>query len=186
MRRGLERIGVAGQIVVFVAVSLLAASAQSRNRIEDIELHLEAIEAPGSPTPREEPRLTQANPDSERRDNSVSEEDVEILAGATRLLADESGWNRSDDRECDDDEATDKRSLFCALQKASIEVLGEYDHRRVALQEVRFAIQDVTGGREFAHRLMDFNNLAETTLADIHDVLRISTERVEARLESNQ
>ena len=135
---------------------------------------------------RLEPRLTPTSSGFERRDNSVSEEDVEILAGATRLLVDESGWNRSDDRNCDDDEATGKRSLFCALQKASIEVLGEYNHRRVALQEVRFAIEDVTDGREFAHRLMGFNNLPETTLVDIHDVLRISTERVEARLESTQ
>ena len=142
--------------------------------------------ASGPPTAKEEPRLTPTSPDFERRDNSVSAEDVEILAAATRLLMDESGWNRSDDRECADDERTGKRSLFCALQKASIGVLGEYDHRRVALQEVRFAIEEVTGGREFAHRLMGFNNMPETTLADIHDVLRISTERVEERLESTQ
>ena len=140
----------------------------------------------GPPTAKEEPRLTPTSSDLERRDDSVSEEDVEILEGATRLLVDESGWNRSDDRKCDDDEETGKRSLFCALQEASIEVLGEYNHRRVALQEVRFAIEDVADGREFAHRLMGFNNLPETTLADIHDVLRISTERVVARLESTQ
>jgi hypothetical protein len=46
-----------------------------------------------------------------------------------------------DDRVCDDDEASGTRSLFCALQKADREILGEYQHRNVALQEVRFAIQ---------------------------------------------
>ena len=34
-------------------------------------------------------------------------------------------WNRHDDRVCDDDEAGGKRSLFCALQKADREILGD-------------------------------------------------------------
>ena len=48
----------------------------------------------------------------------------------------------------DDDEASGKRSLFCALQKADREILGEYQHRNVALQEVRFVIQDATRDRQ--------------------------------------
>ena len=68
------------------------------------------------------------------------------------------------------------------MQKASIEVLGQYDHRRVALQEVRFAIEEVSGGREFEHRLMDFNNLPETTLEDVRRVLAIARSRVAERL----
>jgi hypothetical protein len=91
-------------------------------------------------------------------------------------------WNRNDDRVCNDDEATGKRSLFCALQKACIEVLGSYDHRRVALQEVRFAVEDATRGRDFEHRLMEFNNLPETQLVDIRRVLQVATERVKSRL----
>jgi len=63
-----------------------------------------------------------------------------------------------------------------------METLGEYNHRRVAMQEVRFAIEDVSEGREFQHRLMDFNNLSSTTFSDIHKVLQIATERVESRL----
>jgi hypothetical protein len=76
-----------------------------------------------------------------------------ILVRADALLRDESAWNRQDDRECQDDEAAGMRSLFCALQKACIEVLGTYDHRRVALQEVRFTVEDATRGRNFEHRL---------------------------------
>jgi hypothetical protein len=72
--------------------------------------------------------------------------------------------------------------LFCALQAASIEVLGQYDHRRVALQEVRFAIERVSGGREFEHRLMDFNNLPGTTFDDIKKVLTMARENVASRL----
>jgi hypothetical protein len=75
-------------------------------------------------------------------------------------------------------------SLFCALHKSSVEVLGTYDHRRAALQEVRFSIEAVTKGREFEHRLMDFNNLPETTLADVQRVLDMAVDKVQERLNS--
>jgi hypothetical protein len=119
-------------------------------------------------------------PAYEDRDQPVSLKDVEILDKANALLADESDWNRKDTKECLPDAQT--LSLFCALQKASIEALGSYGHRRVALQEVRFAIEDVSGGREFEHRLMDFNNLPETTFSDIKKVLAIARAKVAARL----
>ena len=118
----------------------------------------------------------------ETRDRPVTVDDVRILVRTSELLAQESAWNRNDDRQCMDDEASGRRSLFCALQAASIEVLGRYDHRRVALQEVRFAIQEATQGREFEHRLMEFNNLPETSLVDVQAVLKVARERVEARL----
>ena len=118
----------------------------------------------------------------EKRDLPVSAQDLQILGRADQLLGAESSWNRADDRECKDDEASGKRSLFCALQAASIEVLGHYEHRRAALQEVRFAIQQVTQGREFEHRLRDFNNLPQTTLSDVHKVLQMARDRVAVRL----
>ena len=120
----------------------------------------------------------------ERRDQPVTPDDVRILTKAAELLKDESAWNRADDRECTDDEATGKRSLFCALQKACIEVLGKYDHRSVALQEVRFAVEDATRGRDFEHRLRDFNNLPTTRLADIQAVLKVAIDRVRSRLKT--
>lgn len=118
----------------------------------------------------------------ERHDQPVTQDDLRILVKAKELLQDASVWNRKDDRECADDEASGKRSLFCALQRACIDVLGAYDHRRVALQEVRFAVEEATRGRELEHRLRDFNNLPTTRLEDIQRVLRVATERVESRL----
>lgn len=124
----------------------------------------------------------------EVRDLPVTVQDLHTLERAAALLGSESAWNRNDDRRCADDEATDKRSLFCALQRASADVYGAHDpnriadHRRVALQEVRFAVEDATRGRELNHRLMDFNNLPETTLADVQRVLAQATARVRARL----
>ena len=133
------------------------------------------------PTP---PQITPSSPQFEQPDQPVTADDLRILEKAQDLLKDESTWNRQDDRECKDDEASGKRSLFCALQKACIDVLGRYDHRRVALQEVRFAVEDATRGRQFDHRLRDFNNLLETRLVDIKKVLRVATERVKARLKA--
>ena len=120
------------------------------------------------------------------RPKPVTTDDLRILEKADALLKDESRWNRNDDRACDDDRATGRFSLFCALETACTEVLGEYDHRRAALQEVRFVIEEVTRGREFEHRLMDFNNLPETRFDDVKRVLRTSAQRVAARLKPPQ
>ena len=121
-------------------------------------------------------------PAYEDRDQPVSVNDLEILDRANALLASESDWNRRDTRECPPD--AQSLSLFCALQKASIEVLGTYDHRRAALQEVRFAVEDATRGREFEHRLMDFNNLPETTFGDIKAILAAARAKVASQLEA--
>ena len=118
----------------------------------------------------------------EDRTPAVSGQDLAILRRAKELLPDEAHWNRHDDRNCPPEATT--YSLFCALHKASFEVLGAYDHRRAALQEVRFSIEAVTKGREFEHRLMDFNNLPETNLADVQRVLDMAVEKVQARLHS--
>jgi hypothetical protein len=126
------------------------------------------------------PHFQETSAALEARDRDATSEDVEILERAAEILSSPAAWDRQDDRTCDP-EAT-RWSLFCALQKASIEVLGEYQHRRVALQEVRFAIEDVTGGREFEHRLMDFNNLHATTFEDVHQVLSLARDRVTRRL----
>lgn len=128
----------------------------------------------------------------EVRDLPVTVQDLQTLERAAALLASESAWNRNDDRQCADDEEIDKRSLFCALQRASADVYGSHDpykvadHRRVALQEVRFAVEEATRGRELNHRLMDFNNLPDTTLADIQRVLAQATARVQARLSKSR
>ena len=124
----------------------------------------------------------------EVRDLPVTRQDLETLERAAALLGSESAWNRNDDRRCADDEAMDKRSLYCALERASADAYGSHDphvladHRRVALQEVRFAVEEATRGRELSHRLMDFNNLPETTLADVQRVLAQATARIKARL----
>ena len=129
-------------------------------------------------------RLSKTSEELERRDQPVTDEDLRILVRANEILSSPAVWNRHDTRECHDADKT--WSLFCALEKASREVLKEYRHREVALQEVRFAIEDVTDGREFEHRLMDYNNLPDTKLADVKRVLTIATHRVRVRLDSQK
>ena len=122
----------------------------------------------------------------ERRNQPVTVEDLRILEKADALLKDESAWNRRDDRRCEDDRATGRWSLSCALDVACIEVLGQYDHTRAALQEVRFVVEEVTAGRQFEGRLMGFNNLPETRFDDIKRVLRVARERVQERLAKSE
>jgi hypothetical protein len=121
-------------------------------------------------------------PAYERRDQRVTKDDLLVLRAADRLLGDESRWNRHDTRVCP--RAARTWSLFCALEAASLEVLGEYDHRRAALQEVRFVIDDLIEDKAKlgGHRLMGFNNLPTTRFADIKRVLKTAAEAVAAKL----
>ena len=114
------------------------------------------------------------------RSRPVDALDLAVLDGALSRLDDDARWDRNDDRECATEDET--VSLYCALYFASLEYLGRYEHRRTAMQEVRFAIEDATDGREFEHRLMDFNNLPDTSLADVRGVIRTARDRVAARL----
>jgi hypothetical protein len=117
---------------------------------------------------------------NEDRTQPVTFEDLAILDRASELLSDARRWNRNDTRQCPKDAPT--VSLFCALQQATIEVLGSYDHRRVALQEVRFAVDEALNGREVEHRLTDFNNLPETTIEQVRKVIADARSRVVSRM----
>jgi hypothetical protein len=121
----------------------------------------------------------QAILDSRKR--PVDGQDISILTSANLQLTDPLFWDRADDRKCRTEDET--VSLYCALYFGSINTIGEFQHRRTALQEVRFAIEDATGGRDFEHRLMDFNNLPKTSFDDIKGVLKTAAERVQDRLD---
>ena len=86
--------------------------------------------------------FSQSSDELERRDQPATEEDLQILKRADEILSSPAVWNRHDTRACKPEDKT--WSLFCAMDKASLDVLGEYHHREVALQEVRFAVEDVT------------------------------------------
>jgi hypothetical protein len=101
--------------------------------------------------------------------------DVQILKRANDILSSESVWSKEDDRKCQDDIDSNKYSLFCALYKASIDIVGEYDHRKPALQQVRWIIDNQFKERLAGHRLMDFNNHSNTNFNEIKELLQEST-----------
>jgi hypothetical protein len=104
--------------------------------------------------------------------------DLEILQKADSILSDKKKWNKLDDRECDDDIANEKYSLFCSLYKASIDITGEYKHRRSSMQLVRFTLEKYENGRVINHRLMDWNNHPDTTFEEIKKVLKESINEI--------
>jgi len=109
-------------------------------------------------------------------------DDILILQTAKGLLSDESKWAHHDDQRCDLEATT--WTLFCALQKASNDVLGEFQLRRPALEEVRGVVEEVAG-QTLDRRLIDFNNLPSTSFEDVHRALDISIQRVQARLDAS-
>lgn len=118
-------------------------------------------------------------PDYEKRDIAVTNVDLDILIRADELLSTENLWEKGAVSRCGD---SNKLSLYCALEKASINVTGKYVHRQPALQEVRFVIDDHYRNRWEKHRLIDFNANQATTFSDIKDVLKKAMKSVENKL----
>jgi hypothetical protein len=118
------------------------------------------------------------------QERPATPEDLRILDRADQILSDATKWDRADDRVCEPADRT--WSLFCALQQATTEVIAQYDHDdrmgQAALREVRLVIEDLPGGRQFQHRLMDFNNLSTTRFEDIKMVLHRARDRVATQL----
>lgn len=118
--------------------------------------------------------------DSEARP-PVTKADVQIVQRAREILNSPDKWNRADTRKC----ATDAKtfSLYCALEQATNEISGKFEHRGAAMQEARFVIDDIAPNHNsYHHRLMDYNNDPTTTFADAQKFFRLLEERIKARL----
>jgi len=126
----------------------------------------------------------QSGDDSQSRP-PVSKSDVEIVKRARQILDSSEKWNRADNRSCPDSEA--KFSLYCALEKATFEVTGDFAHRGAAMQEARFVIDDdLAPKNNYGHRLMDYNNDPHTTFADVQRFFDLLQGRIEGRLEDQE
>ncbi len=112
----------------------------------------------------------------------VTAVDLRIVQRARKILDSPGKWNRADTRVCPEGAAT--FSLYCALEKATKEVTGGFEHRGATMQEARFAIEQLVPdwGRRYRHRLMDYNNDAKTTFADIQRVLQLTQDHIAQRL----
>jgi len=122
-------------------------------------------------------------PDYEKRDIRVSQIDLDILNKANQLLSDERTWKKGHPSDCT---KTEKLDLYCALEKASLDVTGKYVHRQPALQEVRFVIDDNYKNRWNKHRLIDFNSHKDTIFDDIKSVLNMAISTVRMKITHNK
>jgi hypothetical protein len=125
-------------------------------------------------------QATAAPDDSEVRP-PVTKADLQIVKRARKILDSPEKWNRADNRVCPADAKT--FSLYCALEKATDEVTGNFEHRGAAMQEARFVIDDIAPNHNnYQHRLMGYNNDPTTTFADIQKVFRLMEARITKRL----
>ena len=127
---------------------------------------------------RERRRQGTRLPELENKYQPETNEDLLILQRTIEILSDKSKWNSNDDGICIAEDTT--WSLYCALHKASIEIVGEFQHSRVALIEVRRMIHKLMKGEKIEDILMDFNNTRELT--DIQKVLNGAMEQLKKRL----
>ena len=97
-----------------------------------------------------------------------NELDRRIIQRADSLFTSEAMWNRADNRKCPEGAKT--LSIYCACEKATVEVTGGFHHRRPALELVRIIVEQRSQGKPYSHRLMDYNNDPATTLADVHSL----------------
>jgi len=102
--------------------------------------------------------------------------DRAIIERAAKILSDERVWDRADDRQCAPDDKT--WSIYCAMERATREVTGGFHHRRPALEAVRQIVDARSAGRNYSHRLMDYNNDKTTTLADVQSLFRDALARL--------
>lgn len=116
----------------------------------------------------------------ENRTRVADRKDLEIVRRAAVIMRDTDMWNRKDDRDC---ERRDKGiSLFCSLVDASRAATGIYVHRRTVIQEVRYAVEEASVGKDYEHRLRDFNNDPDFTREDMIAVLKVAEDRLSQRL----
>ena len=105
-----------------------------------------------------------------------SEVDREIVQRAAALLSSTTTWNREDTRECAPTATT--WSIYCALERATIEKAGAFHHRRPALEVVRTIVDERTTGRPYRHRLMEYNNDPSTRLQDVQSLFAEALRRI--------
>jgi hypothetical protein len=106
-------------------------------------------------------------------------DDLTIISRAIALIPNTEVWNKEDNRQCPPGQT--KISLFCAMMQATTEISGGVHYRQPAMQAVREVLNEVGGNRVKLHRIMDYNNHPDTTLEEIHALLRRAEAKLKAR-----
>lgn len=104
--------------------------------------------------------------------------DRDIIRRASAMLSSMETWNRVDNRRCPG-RAT-AWSVYCALDRAAVEVACGTHHRRPAMEAVRVIVDERSADRNYEHRLMGYNNDSTTTLADVRSLFAEALRRLNA------
>jgi len=105
-----------------------------------------------------------------------NELDREILQHAAAIITSDAVWNRADNRKCPPTATT--WSIYCAEERASIEVTGGFHHRRPAMELVRQIVDERTKRKTYQHRLMGYNNDSTTRLEDVRSLFAEAMSRI--------
>ena len=108
--------------------------------------------------------------------------DLKIVQKADAILSDSSKWNKADDQQCKDDINTERYSLFCALYKASIDITGEYIHRRPGVEMVKLSVNKYGQRRAVTDKIIGWNNHSDTTFEELKKVLKESLDEIKNQL----
>src|SRR5438045_2712475 len=103
--------------------------------------------------------------------------DQKIVREAAAILSTEPAWNRSGNRKCPTSATT--WSIYCALDKATLDVTGGFHHRLPALKVVREIVDERTATRNYHHRPMDYNHDPATRLDDVQSLFKEAVIRME-------
>jgi len=106
--------------------------------------------------------------------------DLKILEKTDALLSDSSKWNKNTNQECD--VADNKYSLFCALNLASVETLGEYSSSRPSIKIVELKIKKYENRRVVRFGIIDWNDHPDTTFEELKQVLKEAIDEVKKQL----
>ena len=102
--------------------------------------------------------------------------DRDILRRAATTISSDAVWNRADSRKCPATATT--WSIYCAVERAEVELAGAAHHRRPAQELVREIIEARTKAEKYEHRLMEYNNDPSTTLDDVRSLFAEAIARI--------
>jgi hypothetical protein len=112
--------------------------------------------------------------------------DLEILDLCFDYLKDSTSWNQNDDRNCNTGNSDQLWSLYCAIETASIEIYGEYNHRGFVIQTARFLIDELYPNHGYAHTLMYYNNDSSTNFEDITKILSMIKDKAKEEIKTSE
>ena len=102
--------------------------------------------------------------------------DREILERAATIITSDAVWNRADNRICP--AAAKSWSIYCAVERAQLDTVGGFHHRRPAGELVREIVDERTKDRAYHHRMMDYNNDPTTHLSDVKSLFAEAIARI--------